>query len=181
MGPVKLNFRPMYFLHGTPFEQSIGSAASHGCIRLSKTDAMSLARLVLRAGFPGLPPEEIERLGADTTGTHTINLERPVPIEIRYDLVEVRDGRLMVYRDVYGLATRSMRAEVYRVLADRGIDTAAVDPARVAAFVRRIARAGNSIVIDSLMSVPKSAGHQARRQLIRNESCCLVRLACEGA
>src|SRR3954470_4436275 len=64
MGRVKINFRPMYFLHGTPLDASIGSAASHGCIRLHNADAIALAQLVLRYGAPRLSEDALARLAA---------------------------------------------------------------------------------------------------------------------
>jgi murein L,D-transpeptidase YcbB/YkuD len=151
MGRVKINFQPLYFLHGTPARQSIGSAASHGCIRMLDEDAIDLARLVHQFATPAMRRDELDQLATDTTRTHTIQLDSPVPIEIRYDLAELRDGRVMVYRDVYGLATRPLRDEVYALLAQRGIDTMQVDSARVRVLVRRVARAGNSVAVDSIV------------------------------
>ena len=150
MGRVKLNFRPLYFLHGTPLAASIGSAASHGCIRLKSADAIDLARLVHGFGSPELTADDIERLAADSVTTRTVTLDRPVPIEIRYDLAEVRAGRLTVYRDVYGLVPHALRERVYSALAENGVDTTLVDSARIGALLRRIGPSGNTIAIDSL-------------------------------
>jgi hypothetical protein len=154
MGRVKLNFEALYFLHGTPFDHSIGTAASHGCIRLKNEDAIDLARMTLRYGMRTLTPEDIDAIAADTVSTRTIQLEEQVPVEIRYDLVEIRNGQVSVYRDVYGLASKSLRAEVYAALAASGMDTTAVDSARVRSLVRRVKAAGNSIDLDSLRQRP---------------------------
>ena len=78
-------------------------------------------------------------------------LEEPVPIEIRYDLVEVRNGRVSAYRDVYHLSSRPLRAEVYAALAATGLDTTAVDSEGVGALVRRVRPAGNSIELNSIL------------------------------
>jgi murein L,D-transpeptidase YcbB/YkuD len=150
MGRVKINFEALYFLHGTPTRRSIGSAASHGCIRMLNEDAIELARFVHRFGTPALTPDEVEQLATSAT-THLIQLESPVPIEVRYDLAEVRGVRVTVYRDVYGLATRSLRDEVYAALAEHGIDTTRVDSSRVRSLVRRVAPKGNSVPIESIM------------------------------
>ena len=150
MGRVKLNFLPLYFLHGTPFERSIGTAASHGCVRMANCDAVALARLVMRAGGTSLSDDEIERLGDDTVHTRILELRDPVPLEIRYDLAEVREGRLIVYRDIYGLSTRPRVADAYAALLAAGIDTATVDGARMRALVTTIRQSGNSIALDSL-------------------------------
>lgn len=150
MGRVKINFEPLYFLHGSPARQSIGSAASHGCLRMLNEDAIELARMVHRFGTPAMTPDDVEQLATSTT-TRLIRLESPIPIELRYDLAEIRDGRVRVYRDVYGLATRPLRDEVYVALAEHGIDTTRVDSSRVRSLVRRVAPSGSSLAIDSIM------------------------------
>ena len=48
---VKIYFRaPYYYIHGTNNPGSIGEAASHGCVRMTEPDAISLARLIERSG-----------------------------------------------------------------------------------------------------------------------------------
>jgi len=51
MQGVKIYFQaPYYFIHGTNNPDSIGEAASHGCIRMVAEDAIALARRIERAG-----------------------------------------------------------------------------------------------------------------------------------
>ena len=51
MQGVKIYFQaPDYFIHGTNDAESIGEAASHGCIRMTVDDATRLARWVERQG-----------------------------------------------------------------------------------------------------------------------------------
>lgn len=51
MQGVKIYFRePAYFIHGTNSPSSIGSAASHGCIRMRVGDAKNLARRIQKHG-----------------------------------------------------------------------------------------------------------------------------------
>ena len=151
MGRVKLNFRPLYFLHGTPLARSIGSAASHGCIRLANADVIELARLVHRFGSPALSADDVEKLAADTVTTRLVNLERAVPLEIRYDVVEIRGRDLAVYRDIYGLASRPLRDAVYSTLATGGVDTNLVDSSRVRALVRQLPQSGRVVPIGPLL------------------------------
>ena len=151
MGRVKLNFQPLYFVHGTPWNESIGSAASHGCIRMKNADAIELARLVARFGASRFSDGDIERIAADIHTTRSSLLDEPVPIDIRYDLVEVRETRVFVYRDVYNLARRSMRGELYASLAEYGIDTMRVDVAAARRLLHRVPPAGSSIAVDSLL------------------------------
>lgn len=51
MQGVKIYFRaPYYYIHGTNDPESIGEAASHGCIRMDPDDAIELAKLIEDAG-----------------------------------------------------------------------------------------------------------------------------------
>lgn len=150
MGRVKLNFEPLYFLHGTPLVASIGSAASHGCIRMANEDAVTLALFVLGADSARVADSTDGVIPPEDGRTRRVALERPVPLELRYDLVEVRGDDLAVYRDIYGLATRPLRADVYAALAARGVDTLSLDSARVRAAVRGVPRQGRVVAIDSL-------------------------------
>jgi lipoprotein-anchoring transpeptidase ErfK/SrfK len=57
---VKIYFRaPDYYIHGTNDPGSIGEAASHGCIRMTSSDAKALARTIQNAG--GSVPLVIKR------------------------------------------------------------------------------------------------------------------------
>jgi lipoprotein-anchoring transpeptidase ErfK/SrfK len=48
MRAVKVFFKePDYYIHGTNDEESIGYAASHGCIRMTEADAVDLARYLM--------------------------------------------------------------------------------------------------------------------------------------
>jgi lipoprotein-anchoring transpeptidase ErfK/SrfK len=51
MKVVKIFFQePDYYIHGTGDEDTLGSAASHGCIRMSQKDAFELARYLMDHG-----------------------------------------------------------------------------------------------------------------------------------
>lgn len=51
MQAVKIYFKaPYYFIHGTNSPNSIGEAASHGCIRMTPEDARALAHTIEDAG-----------------------------------------------------------------------------------------------------------------------------------
>jgi murein L,D-transpeptidase YcbB/YkuD len=149
MGRVKINFAALYFLHGTPLPQSVGSAASHGCLRMRNDDAIELARLVHRYGN-GQNDAVVDRYVQDTT-TRWVKVDSTIPVEVTYELAEIRDGRVFVYRDIYHLATRPIADDVFTLLERRGVDAAVVDSARVQDLVRRVRQTGNSLSIDSLM------------------------------
>ncbi len=154
MGRVKINFSPFYFMHGTPDSGSVGRSASHGCVRMRNGDAISLARLVHRYASPYVSDAAVDSMLADAGHTHTIELKDIVPVDVRYDLAELLDERVYLYRDIYRLAARSPRDEVYVALARAGVDTLMVDSVNVRRFVRAPVGATRSIPLDSLLVSP---------------------------
>ncbi|HEY0372151.1 MAG TPA: L,D-transpeptidase [Thermoanaerobaculia bacterium] len=51
MKVVKIFFKePDYYIHGTGDEEALGGAASHGCIRMSQSDAFRLGRYLMDHG-----------------------------------------------------------------------------------------------------------------------------------
>jgi hypothetical protein len=125
-GRVKLQFGEYLYLHGTPTEASLGQAASHGCVRMSNADAIALARLVHTHASPGLLPAVLDTLEANSARTRSIVLDAPVPLSIRYDLVEVRGGRIEIHADVYGRREAGV-ADVLAALERAGIRPDQVD------------------------------------------------------
>ncbi|HET7584744.1 MAG TPA: L,D-transpeptidase [Gemmatimonadaceae bacterium] len=158
MGRVKLLFKPSYFIHGTPAEQSLGSAASHGCVRMANDDAIVLALLLQRVVGADISEQEMDSVLASRTRTRTVVLAEAVPLEIRYDLAEIERDSLRVYPDVYRRAPSGSRSVVMDVLLRAGVDTAAVDGERLAGVVARGARRAAAIAIDDLLRSPLSGG-----------------------
>ena len=82
MQAVKIFFRePDYYIHGTNRPETVGSAASHGCLRMRPEDAAELARLVMEHG--GEPRDAAwvqETLRARTT--HTVRLPMRVSMVV---------------------------------------------------------------------------------------------------
>ncbi|HET9682645.1 MAG TPA: L,D-transpeptidase [Gemmatimonadaceae bacterium] len=159
VGRVKLHVTELIFMHGTPFEASRGSAASHACIRMSNADAIALARLVHSRAGPPLPPGELDDLVADTSRTRTLVLSRTVPVDIDYDLAEVRDGALWLWVDVYrfaGTRVASVQSQALTALTDfaaggaDAMDTAIIDTTRLRALVRVARRAPAHLPVESL-------------------------------
>jgi lipoprotein-anchoring transpeptidase ErfK/SrfK len=57
MKVVKIFFRePDYYIHGTDDVESLGSAASHGCLRMDSSEVADLAKLIMEHG--GQPRDE---------------------------------------------------------------------------------------------------------------------------
>lgn len=82
MQTVKIFFRePYYYIHGTNDPKSIGTAASHGCLRMDPLDAAELGAYLMEHGGP--PREEgwfrrMFRFGRSTV----ITLDNPIALTI---------------------------------------------------------------------------------------------------
>jgi lipoprotein-anchoring transpeptidase ErfK/SrfK len=84
MGRVKIFFaEPDYFIHGTDQEESIGEAASHGCIRMRNEDVIALARLVMEHGGEARPASWFESIIDRRTVMHEVQLSSPVAVRVR--------------------------------------------------------------------------------------------------
>ncbi len=147
MGRVKLRLTDLVFVHGTPLEGSLGSAASHACVRMANADAIALARRVLRRAAPGVADATVDSLLADSTRTRTVGVRWPVPVTVRYELAEVRRDTLWAYPDVYAVRGASARADALRALADAGADTLRVDAAVLDSLVRAARRRAAGVLV----------------------------------
>jgi murein L,D-transpeptidase YcbB/YkuD len=125
MGRVKLFFLPYYFFHGTPEAGSIGSPASHGCVRMRNQDAIALARFLHERAAPQVTSAQIDRILARPSQTRRVNFERSIPVTIRYDVVTVEDGELRFYPDIYKYNALHTEA-VYQALMSAGYDVSRV-------------------------------------------------------
>jgi lipoprotein-anchoring transpeptidase ErfK/SrfK len=82
MKVVKIFFQePDYYIHGTDDEDSIGSAASHGCIRMTEADAFTLARYLQEHGGAPKDASWYERV-TDGGRPASVMLPRGVPMAI---------------------------------------------------------------------------------------------------
>ncbi|HEX2188040.1 MAG TPA: L,D-transpeptidase [Longimicrobiaceae bacterium] len=136
MGRVKLYFAPYYFLHGTPHEKDLGTPASHGCVRMRNADVIELATLLHRRVGATVAPSEIPAILARPSATRSSSFRGPVPLEITYQPVVVRDGEIRVYRDIYKRG-RIHTEGVYQALIAAGYDVSRLDRAAVNELVGR--------------------------------------------
>lgn len=138
MGRVKLFFAPYYYIHGSPHVRELGTAASHGCVRMYNPDVIELARTIHARNGGSLSPQEITRTLARPSQTRWARIATPVPLTIRYDPIVVRDGELRIYRDVYN-RSRVHTEGVIQALIAAGYDASSIDRAAIRAVLARAA------------------------------------------
>lgn len=84
MGRVKIFFaEPDYFIHGTNDTGSVGSAASHGCLRMRNPDVIELAKLLMENGGASRPESWFRRIINRVTDTQEVRLTTAIPLRIR--------------------------------------------------------------------------------------------------
>jgi lipoprotein-anchoring transpeptidase ErfK/SrfK len=83
MEAVKIYFQePDYYIHGTNAVESLGTAASHGCVRMDPSDAENLAIRIMEHGGEARSDAWYERMIRQEEKSHTVTLRDPVPLEI---------------------------------------------------------------------------------------------------
>lgn len=84
MQGAKIFFKyPDYYIHGTNATNTLGQAASHGCIRMNPVDVENLAEFVQKAGGSARSDAWFERIRASDTEMAEVNLDDPVTVVIR--------------------------------------------------------------------------------------------------
>jgi murein L,D-transpeptidase YcbB/YkuD len=150
MGRVKLRFGPTLYLHGTPYTSSIGRAASHGCVRMRNADAIELAQLVHSVAGPQLEATLLDSLIRDTTATRLVQLDCPISLSVRYDVVEVRDSVLVVHPDLYRRGV-NVRSTALAALDARGYQEQEIDLERLDRFLQERKHSGDRINLRALL------------------------------
>lgn len=82
MKVVKIYFNePDYYIHGTGNVESLGGAVSHGCLRMTPSDAASLARALMDAGGASRDAAWFRRVQS-TNETETVVLPTGIPMHV---------------------------------------------------------------------------------------------------
>ena len=149
MGRVKMQLAPSYLIHGTPLEQSIGSAGSHGCVRMRNADVVALARLLQEES--GVPfSDSVVAVLLQRRTTRNVTLPSPLPVRIVYRTTEVRADTLLLHPDVYRLHA-SRVDEAMASLEAAGLDSAAFDRERLVELLNSARDSTVHVPLDRVM------------------------------
>lgn len=73
---------PDYYIHGSDATDSIGSEASHGCLRMDPDDVAELARRLMEQGGEGRSADWYERIRSSNS-TEQVILDVATPMRVR--------------------------------------------------------------------------------------------------
>ena len=137
MGRVKLFFTNLYYVHGTPDEKSIGSAASHGCVRMRNKDVIELGRLLHQRAAPSAVVDIDKTLAGRRTASASFRAS--VPLVIRYDPVVIDRGEMRIYPDLYGRQAAHTES-VYQALLAAGYGVEEIGRDQIRTVLNRAAK-----------------------------------------
>jgi lipoprotein-anchoring transpeptidase ErfK/SrfK len=83
MGRVKIFFEDQLYIHGTADRESLGEPVSHGCIRMTNTDVMQLAKLVMEYGGAPRDDKWYASVKAKPTESFEVKIPNPPVLEIK--------------------------------------------------------------------------------------------------
>jgi len=83
MGRVRINYNPPYTIHGTQDLKSLGTAASHGSVRMANPDIIELAKIIMEVTGDSKPEEWYETVLANPNSMVSVELSKPFPLTIR--------------------------------------------------------------------------------------------------
>jgi lipoprotein-anchoring transpeptidase ErfK/SrfK len=107
LGPIKIPIGLPSLIHGGKNPAKLGTFASHGCVGLTNQGIETFAQEIAALAGGQLTPEDIKNREKDRSKTQEMNLQNPVPVELRYETIVVDDGKVHIYRDVYELDTNT--------------------------------------------------------------------------
>lgn len=151
LGPVKMRLGGIILIHGTNMSDSVGQAASHGCIRMYSEQAQELAWYIQERIMLDSDPATYENYKEQSRRSFYVNLAQKVPVSILYEVAEIEDAVLHVYKDVYS-RVRDKVSYVENLLVSNGYKLEKLDLRFLSGSIQRAKnRVDLSFPIDSVL------------------------------
>lgn len=124
LGIVKLVLSGDLRMHGTDQEASIGTPASHACVRMHNRDAKKIAWVLQSHLTAELDENLLKKYAANPEKSFHVTLGREVPVEFIYDPIDIGPKKIILYADIYSKIENKDKEEVLlNKLRTNGIDT----------------------------------------------------------
>jgi lipoprotein-anchoring transpeptidase ErfK/SrfK len=167
LGPIKIPIGAPSLIHGGKSPAKIGTFASHGCVGLTSPQVQRFAQTLAQVSGTDLTQQQIIGYAKNPTKTQNVKLNNPMPVELRYETIVVTDGKLHIYRDVYGYGTNT-EENLRRVLQTYGVSLDQLSPderAQVLNALQQMARDAHG----------KDANKNPRKQNDKSKSAGVTR------
>src|SRR2546422_419979 len=89
LGPIKIPIGSPSLIHGGKALSKIGTFASHGCVGLTNRQVKDFTKLLSPASETDLSDETMSAYLNQRTRTRVVNLNKLIPIELRYETIVV--------------------------------------------------------------------------------------------
>ena len=83
MGDVKIFFSDMLYIHGTEDTQSLGTPASHGCVRMRNEDVARIARLVMEHGGAARSEDWYAEAARNDSSEEPVTIPQPPVLRVQ--------------------------------------------------------------------------------------------------
>ena len=120
LGPIKIPIGLPSLIHGGKSPARLGGFASHGCVGLTNPQVQDFALELAKVSGLELTAGDVKNYEKQKTETKNVKLDKPIPVELRYETIVVEDGKLKIYRDVYERGTNT-EENLQRVLQAYGV------------------------------------------------------------
>lgn len=120
LGPVKMELGNAIRLHGTNRESTVGTVASHGCMRMFNENAKTLAWWIQSHFSNKNDPALLETYRQKANTSFYVQLKTAIPVEIQYDLFEVENKMFRAHPDIYGRFAGRLKDMAYAWLEEHG-------------------------------------------------------------
>lgn len=133
LGPVKLRLGEYgeILLHGTNKTYTVGTPASHGCMRMFNQDARGLAWYLQSNFSQQSDPKYLEMYREKSRSTFRVKLDVPIPVKLIYDPIVVRGDKLVFYPDHYRKLKAGKKTAIISSLMRSGIDIQVIDEGKI--------------------------------------------------
>lgn len=120
LGPIKIPIGLPSLIHGGKSAEKLGGFASHGCVGLTNPQIQDFSLELAKLSGMSLTTEDVKNYEKQKTETKNVKLDKPIPVELRYETIVVEDGKLKIFRDVYEHGTNT-EENLQRVLQVYGV------------------------------------------------------------
>lgn len=158
LGPVKLRIG-MYgdvLLHGTNKTWTVGRPTSHGCMRMFNFDARSLAWFLQSKFSEKTDPKLLTMYSEKSGSTFRVTLGKPVPVQLVYKPVIVRNDKLVFYPDVYNRFSGKLKSTVISELVRSGVDIGLIDDIKLSNLIKKWPTESTEVSLSDLLIDPPS-------------------------